>query len=136
MKSPDHSSLVAARRYLRDGPHNRTKYTYEYTTYGEPNHTVTTSVSIRVTPVDDHLVSWAILWAGFVIAALIAAWQIVRENRVFAARRSAAVLGDGDQSRGVVGDGESVSTADVTRSMVRVYDGRCTTCRTGNFSGF
>jgi hypothetical protein len=96
--------------YLR---HNHSRYT-------EGNHTITTSVSIRVTPLHDHFVSWGILWAGFMLAAAVAAWQVVKENRIFALRRAA--VDDGDQAGVAVGDGESVSTADTTRSMVRTVE--------------
>lgn len=108
--------------------HNHTTYMYRYSSYSEENHTITTSVSIRVTPIQDHLVSWGVLWAGFMVALLVAAWQVVKENRILAARRAAAghVIGDHHRhgrtggAATAVGDGESVSTADVTRSMVRL----------------
>lgn len=78
---------------------------------------ITTSVTIRVTPgPDDFLVSWIILWAGFVILSMIATWQVIKENRIIAGKRQAE---DVEQAPGGDGEGEGVSTADVTRSMVR-----------------
>jgi hypothetical protein len=78
---------------------------------------ITTSVTIRVTPgPDDFLVSWIILWAGFVILSMIATWQVIKENRIIASRRQAE---DVEQNLGGYGEGEGVSTADITRSMVR-----------------
>jgi hypothetical protein len=115
-------------RELRDFSSNHTKqhYTYQYMSYSDSaNHTITTSVSIRVTPLEDYLVSWGILWSGFVLASIIAAWQVYREQRIFKLRRADGTTNhvDDDESSQVhvaLGDGESVSTADLTRSMVRV----------------
>ena len=81
------------------------------------NYTMTSSVSIRVTPLHDHFVSWGILWAGFLVASIFAAWQVVRENRIMASRQTQGV-DDGEQGGAGVGDAESVSTADITRSIV------------------
>jgi hypothetical protein len=50
---------------------------------------ITTSVTIRVTPgPDDFLVSWIILWAGFVILSMVATWQVIKENKIIASRTS------------------------------------------------
>lgn len=115
-------------RHLREYPStNRTKqhYTYQYMSYSDSlNHTITTSVSIRVTPLEDYLVSWTILWSCFVIASIIAAWQVYREHRIFKLRRAAvgSRMGHEDEAGHVdvaLADGESVSTADLTRSLVR-----------------
>jgi hypothetical protein len=79
---------------------------------------ITTSVTIRVTPgPDDFLVSWTVLWSGFVILSLIATWQVIKENRLLASRRQAEDVEQG--APGGDGEGEGVSTADITRSMVR-----------------
>jgi hypothetical protein len=86
---------------------------------------ITTSVTIRVTPgPDDFLVSWTILWAGFVILSMIATWQVIKENRILASRRQAE---DVEQAPGGDGEGEGVSTADITRSMVRCIQIPCDT---------
>lgn len=82
--------------------------------FSHNNYTSSVNVSIRVTPLHDHFVSWGILWAGFLLASIFAAWQVVRENRIMASRRTQ--VDDGDQ--GAAGDAESVSTADITRSIV------------------
>jgi hypothetical protein len=88
------------------------------------NHTITTSVSIRVTPVKDYLVSWSILWSCFVVASIVAAWQVYREHRIFKLRHAAAGSRTGHEDESAVdvalADGESVSTADLTRSLVRL----------------
>jgi hypothetical protein len=79
--------------------------------------TITTSVTIRVTPgPNDFLVSWTILWAAFVILSMVATWQVIKENRILASRRQAE---DVEQAPVGDGEGEGVSTADITRSMVR-----------------
>lgn len=117
------------------------------------DHSITTSVSIRVTPIDNYFVSWGILWSAFVITSIVATWQVYREHRIFHLRRlagkhttstnssnkknaprSTLILGssnnNGDHdddvnnnrdnmNEAILGDGESVSTADLTRSMVR-----------------
>jgi len=89
-------------------------YRRNSTEYGPANYTITTSVSIRVTPLHDHFISWGILWALFVIATCVAAWQVVMEYRVLKAARRGPAQDDGS---GVEGEGET-STADVTRSIV------------------
>jgi hypothetical protein len=89
--------------------HNHEGYNY--------TDSITTSVTIRVTPgPDDFLISWVILWAGFVILSMVATWQVIKENRIIASRRQAE---DVEQAPGGDGEGEGVSTADITRSMVR-----------------
>ena len=95
---------AADRRVLR-GHHDH---------YSQYNYTITSSVSIRVTPLHDHLISWGILWGCFVVASAFGTFQAVRENRIMASRRTQ--VDDGDQVAG--GDAESVSTADITRSIV------------------
>jgi hypothetical protein len=125
-------------RYLRDfhyaaSNHTKQHYTYQYMSYSDSSsdHSITTSVSIRVTPLENYFVSWGILWSGFVIASIIASWQVYREQRIFHLRHAAGKITsnatsilDDDNNNGAVdvalGDSESVSTADLTRSMVRV----------------
>jgi hypothetical protein len=140
----DNNQYTDNNRYLREFSHtgtNHTKqhYTYQYMSYSESNtdHSITTSVSIRVTPLENYFVSWGILWSGFVIASFVASWQIYREQRIFHLRHTAGKLtrtntasisrnstNTYDDNQGAVdvtlGDNESVSTADLTRSMVRV----------------
>ena len=178
--SNNHHLHIGYHRHLRDSfygsasNHSRQHYTYQYMSYNDNNsesttdtsdHSITTSVSIRVTPVENYYVSWGILWSAFVIASIVATWQVHREHRIFHLRRlagkntttatartttsskknnnstsSTSLVGsstnnnndNGDtdddmnnsnnkQSVNVttMGDGESVSTADLTRSMVR-----------------
>lgn len=174
--SNNHQLHIGYHRHLRDSfygsasNHSRQHYTYQYMSYNDNNsesttdtsdHSITTSVSIRVTPVENYYVSWGILWSAFVIASIVATWQVYREHRIFHLRRLAGKNtitatartatsskknnnatsstslvgssndnGDADddmntsnnkQSVNVttMGDGESVSTADLTRSMVR-----------------
>jgi hypothetical protein len=78
------------------------------------NSSLTTSVTIRVTPEHFHLISWGILWGGFVLAILIAAWQVRIENQWFTTRRREVEQGSTAPS----GDGEAVSSADLSRSRV------------------
>ena len=109
-------------------------------------YTMTTSVAIRVTPVDDYFVSWGILWCGFVLASCLAAWQCYIEYTHSSKRRQKvvadeeSVVGDlagimstekrrrrqqqqrqrHDTEGGTVdGEHHSESTADITRYMVR-----------------
>lgn len=79
------------------------------------NYSITTSVTIRVTPHDDYLVSWGVLWAFFVLATIVATYQVQREQRILNSRRQ---VDDVEQAAGMTGDGEVVSTADVTRGLV------------------
>jgi hypothetical protein len=163
--------------YITTANHSKQHYTYQYmssyydngdsTTDATTGHSITTSVSIRVTPLENYFVSWGILWSAFVVASIVATWQVYREHRIFYLRRLAGKntitatsqtnhanasstsllgsntnnnsnnIGDTDdnnmnigssisnkQSVNVtaVGDGESVSSADLTRSMVRQID--------------
>jgi len=66
------------------------------------NSTIHTSVSIRVTPQNDYLVSWSILWTGFVFTTIVAAYQVYRDQKLLASRTT-----------------DDVSSADKMRSMVR-----------------
>ena len=74
----------------------------------DDHYSVTSTVTIRVTPKEDFLVSWGVLWSGFLLASIAAAWQVWKENKILKARREADV----EQAS------EGVSTADITRSMV------------------
>lgn len=77
------------------------------------NYSITTSVTIRVTPREDYLVSWGILWTLFLVATLVAAAQSWKEQRVMDERRR---VDDVEHTPST--DGEGVSTADATRGMV------------------
>ena len=110
---------------------------------------ITSTVSIRVTPRDDFMVSWGILAAALGIAIGIAAWQVYRERHIV---RQIPIGNNGDginigvvgvgsrtgggggignsHNRGIGGSGgnaprdadrliESASTAEVTRCVVR-----------------
>ena len=94
------------------------------------NYSITTSVTIRVTPRQDYMVSWGILWGLFLVATTVAAVQCVQEQRVLAERRRSD---DVEHTPGT--DGEGVSTADATRGMVRIsccvyesHEGSATGC--------
>eukprot|EP00526_Cylindrotheca_closterium_P016997 CAMPEP_0113628550 /NCGR_PEP_ID=MMETSP0017_2-20120614/14794_1 /TAXON_ID=2856 /ORGANISM="Cylindrotheca closterium" /LENGTH=315 /DNA_ID=CAMNT_0000538861 /DNA_START=351 /DNA_END=1298 /DNA_ORIENTATION=+ /assembly_acc=CAM_ASM_000147 len=76
---------------------------------------MTTSVTIRVTPAHYYLVSWSILWAGFLLAILVASIQVHIENKWLQTRRQDIEQGDAAPS----GDGEAVSSADQSRSRFR-----------------
>ena len=77
------------------------------------NSTITTSVSIRVTPGEDFLVSWGVLWAGFILTSFVAAYQVWKDQKLLSSRAD-----DIENGRGGVPGDEGVSSADMTRSMV------------------
>ena len=72
--------------------------------------TITSTVVIRVTPKDDYLVSWGILWGSFFAAALLSLWQVWKEYKLLSERRHTV---DGADHQA-----DEVSTADITRSNV------------------
>jgi hypothetical protein len=95
-------------RMLRELRHH-TGYNY--------TDSITTSVTIRVTPgPEDFLASWGILWGCFILLSMVCTWQVIKENRILASRRQTE---DVEQAPGGDGEGEGVSTADITRTMVR-----------------
>jgi hypothetical protein len=106
-------AMMDERRNLRY--HSSGNYSSSHV-YNESSYTITTSVTIRVTPKEDHFVSWGILWGFFVLGSVVAFYQVIREQRIMANRRVQS--DDGEQ---VNTDGESVSTADITRSMVSFF---------------
>jgi hypothetical protein len=73
-------------------------------------HTVTEQVMVS-TPIqvvhEDHLISWGILWGGYLVASVVCAYQ------VFLDRRALDLASDIEQ-----GTGES-SSGDTTRAVVR-----------------
>ena len=83
---------------------------------------ITSTVTIRVTPRDDYMVSWGILVAALMVAIGYASWQVYRERHVDQRSRS----GGGGGGSGGGGAGapdsdrlvESASTAEVTRCVV------------------
>ena len=87
----------------------------------EGNSTITTSVTIHVTPAHYHLLNWAILWGGFLIGIGLASYQVRRENMWLTSRKRDGVDLEQQHQPGVggVADGEGVSSADWTRSRVR-----------------
>jgi hypothetical protein len=136
-------------------PHHRRRQHHHYATttaasYSVVNHTVTTSVSIRVTPLQNYYWSWGILWGCFVVVTCIAAGQVLYEylllRQRWRRRRRPAAVKDStatgstttaaataaaagyavvtaveDDTRPSTTEAESISTADLTRSMVRKY---------------
>ena len=82
------------------------------------NSTITTSVSIRVTPSHDFILSWSFLWAGFVLTSLVAAYQVWKEQRLLTNNNRADDIENGRTGASAE---DGASSADVTRSMVRVY---------------
>lgn len=89
--------------------HHQHKHSYS-------NYTYKTSVTIRVTPYDNYFVSWGILWGCFVLASLLAFFQILKERKILARRRQA--VDDVENTLNAPNDGEHFSSADVTRSLV------------------
>jgi hypothetical protein len=99
--------------------HNQTDYShYNYSRYYPHggDSSITTSVTIRVTPEHYHLISWGLLWLGFFFAILLAWYQVWVDNNWFSSRQRADIEQAGSGS----GDGEAVSSADLTRSRVRM----------------
>ena len=103
---------------------------YSYSRYypHEGNSSITTSVTIRVTPEHYHLFNWALLWSGFILGILLATYQVRLENRWFASKEEHERR-DGDlehrhhhqpqQQQSPMPEGEGViSSADWTRRRV------------------
>ena len=92
------------------------------------NYTIHTSVTIRVTPYYDHLISWAILWGCLVVTCLLALWQVLKERKILlhgtrvddVEHAASAVVGRSSSSSSNNDYGGTVSTALITRVMVRV----------------
>jgi hypothetical protein len=92
---------------------------YTITTYeGRGDHTTfTTSVTIRVTPQNDYMESWSILWGCFVLASIVAAVQVHKEYKLLKQAASGQGVDPDQQSGG--SDAEGVSAAHKTRGMFR-----------------
>jgi hypothetical protein len=147
--APEAASSVVHHYYnhsdhQQQSPHHRQRHHHHPTTssYSVVNHTVTTSVSIRVTPLRNYYWSWSILWGCFVVVTCIAAGQVLYEylmlRRRWRRRRPATKdspatgIANADRYAVVVPavedaavrptptEAESISTADLTRSMVSV----------------
>lgn len=89
----------------------------------EGNSSITTSVTIHVTPEHYHVFNWVLLWTGFVLGILLASYQVRQENMWAASKERRDDIEQQQQSgNGVVmvteGEG-GVSSADWTRSRVR-----------------
>ena len=85
---------------------------YQHSTFPH-NSTTTLSVTIRVTPNEDYLISWGILWACFILTSCLAAYQVWRDHKITQSRNEDIEAG----SPAATAD-EGMSTADVTRTMV------------------
>ena len=79
------------------------------------NSTLQSIVSIRVTPSEDFIVTWTVLWSGFVLTSILAAYQVWKDNKNIASRTAEDI----EHGRGGSPGDEGVSSADLTRSMVR-----------------
>lgn len=88
---------------------NGTKHHESYS-----NYTFKTSVVLRVTPFDDHFVSWGILWGGFFLFSLLALWQVIRERKILQATANP----EDDAETGPGHEGENRSSAAITRCIV------------------
>ena len=71
--------------------------------------TIISTVHIRVTPREDYMISWSILWLAFFLASSVLTWQVFRESKILRAREAADVEHGG---------AEAVSPADRTRCTV------------------
>lgn len=94
------------------GSYDAKNSTHHHQSYS--NYTLKTSVIIRVTPFDNHFVSWGILAAGFFVFSVLAFWQVIRERKIL----EAAANPDEDVEHGPGHDGETRSTAEITRCIV------------------
>lgn len=83
-----------------------------YYPHESDNSSMTISVTISVTPAHYYLVSWSILWGGFLLAILVASVQVHIENEWLNTRRQDIEQGD------PTGEGDAISNADVSRSRV------------------
>ncbi len=93
----------------------------------EGNSSITTSVTIHVTPEHYHVFNWILLWTGFVVAILLATYQVRLEHLWAASKERRDDLEQQQQpphpstGNGVVmvpeGDG-GISSADWTRGRV------------------
>jgi len=137
--------------------HHHQSYDAYYYYPREGNSTLSTSVTIRVTPEHYYLISWACLWALFVLAVAFGAYQSHKEHQwLMTARKNTASTSDdleqptsvagissarrggngrivfvggtrvaatgaigGPGHGGARGDGEAVSSGDLSRTMVR-----------------
>ncbi|CAJ1959825.1 unnamed protein product [Cylindrotheca closterium] len=84
-----------------------------YYPHESESSSMTTSVTIRVTPEHYYLVSWSILWGGFLLAILAASIQVHIENEWLHTRRQDIEQGNPS------GDEQAISSADVSRSRFR-----------------
>ena len=115
--------------------HLRSDYSNSTWINVDPDHphsdSITTSVTIRVTPQHYSLISWGILWTGFVCAICLATFQVVREYRWIRERKQEETSnstsnqnhfgGASGASTTTPGDAETVSSADVTRTIVSIW---------------
>ena len=89
----------------------------------EGNSSITTSVTIHVTPEHYHVFNWVLLWLGFVLGILVACYQMRIEYGWSAAKDRRDDLEQQQQSGNevvMVPEGEGgVSSAEWTRSRVR-----------------
>ena len=89
----------------------------------EGNSSITTSVTIHVTPEHYHVFSWVILWLGFVLGILVACNQLRIEHGWSATKDRRDDLEQQQQSGNevvMVPEGEGgVSSAEWTRNRVR-----------------
>jgi hypothetical protein len=77
------------------------------------NSSITASVTIHVTPEHYHLLNWALLWTGFILAITVASYQVHQENKWFAARKR-------EEHEGATEGEGTVSSADWTRNRVSI----------------
>lgn len=127
MFTTNHTSHRLRHKVVSDADDDDSSFldSYSHSRYypHEGNSSITTSVTIHVTPEHYHLLNWALLWTGFLLGILLASYQVRVENQWFASKERREDLEQHQQGgNGVVmvpeGEG-GVSSADWTRSRVR-----------------
>jgi len=81
----------------------------------EANISISTSVTIRVTPYEDYFLSWGILWLLLLFVTIFGFVQVLQERRILDPHSTA----DDIEQPSPVADPDSFSTADRIRCIVR-----------------
>lgn len=105
-----------SRDYTLDNSKDDDDSLWSRTRHGYNQTVITSTVTIRVTPHDDFLVSWSILSGLLLLVIAWASWQVYLERKIdkrSPTSSSGSAVIDSDRN-----DSESSSTAEVTRCVV------------------